>query len=105
MGINLIILINEFREKNNLQKFSVSKSLRLPNYVMKESSEIMINPEKSFFNKLNKKFLFKYPVGEFENKFKNKDPNILSVLLKDNLNHINIITKDNTEFIHIYERL
>ena len=63
----------------------------------------MINPEQNLFTKLNKKYLFRYPIGEFENKFKNKDPNILDVLQKENMNYIKIITKGNIEFVYIYE--
>ena len=101
---NLINLINEFREKNNLPKFTVNSSIKLPNYVINEPSELMINPEQNLFEKKNKKYLFRYPVGEFEQKFKNKEPNIISVLLNENLNHINIIIKDNIEYIHIYQK-
>ena len=100
---NLINAINEFRKNNNLPKFRTQNSFRLPNYVIKEPSEIMINPGQNLFIKnANKKYLFRYSVGEFEEKLKNKEPNIISVLLNEDLNAIRIITKDNTEFIHIY---
>ena len=63
----------------------------------------MLWPDKNIFKLSNKKYLFKYPIGKFEINFKNKDKNILSILLKDNLNHIQIITYQNIEYIFIYE--
>ena len=101
---DLINSINEFREENNLPIFQFQNSFTLPNYVMNEPSEIMINPEQNLFVKYTKKkYLFRYSVGEFQEKFKNKEPNIISVLLNGDLNAIRIITKDNTEFIDIYQ--
>ena len=101
---NLINLINEFREKNNLPKFLVNFSFKLPNYIIKQPSEIMINPQQNLFEKLNKKYLFRYPIGEFEKNFNNKNPEIISVLLNKNLNSLQIITKDNIEFIYVYQK-
>ena len=63
----------------------------------------MLWPNKNIFKIPNKKNLFKYPIGKFEINFKNKDKNILSILLKDNLNYIQIITYQNIEYIFIYE--
>ena len=51
----------------------------------------------------NKKYLFRYPIGDFATKFRNKDNNILSIFLKDNLNHIQIIVYQNVEYIFVYE--
>ena len=101
---NLINSINEFREKNNLPKFSFNNTFKLPNYIINEPSEFKMHPEQNLFSKLNKKYLFRYPIGEFEKNFKNKDPIIISVLLNDKLNYITIITKDNIEFIYIYQK-
>ena len=101
---NLINLINEFREKNNLPKFLVNNSFKLPNYIIKQPSEIMINPQQNLFEKSNKKYLFRYPIGEFEKNFNNENPDIISVLLNKNLNSLQIITKDNIEFIYVYQK-
>ena len=98
---NLITMINAYREKNNLPILKFNKKLKLNDYI-KESSEIMINPEQNLFIE-DKEYLFKYPIGDFEKEFKNKNYNILAVLQKENLNYIKIITKDNFEFIYICE--
>ena len=70
---------------------------------MNEPAEIMINPDKNIFKLSDKEYLFKYPVGEFEIIFKNRDMNILSILSNANLNHIKIITKKNCEYIFLSE--
>ena len=99
---NLITSVNEFRVKHNLPEFGIRYSFKLPKYIMKEHTDMMINPEQNFFIVGNKKYLFRYNVSEFEKNFKSEEPNILSVLLKEELNYINIINKDNIEYILIY---
>ena len=64
----------------------------------------MINPQQNLFEKSNKKYLFRYPIGEFEKNFNNENPDIISVLLNKNLNSLQIITKDNIEFIYVYQK-
>jgi hypothetical protein len=70
---------------------------------MNEPAEIMINPDQHLFKLSDKEYLFKYPVGEFEINFKNRDINILAILSIANLNHIKIITKNNFEYIFLSE--
>ena len=97
----LIISINKFRKENNLSKLFVHKVKRIPDYIMNEPAQIMMDSQNNFFKLSNNEYLFRYPIGEFENKFKNKDTNILSALLNEKLNYINIITKGNTEYVYI----
>ena len=99
----LIKIINEYREKNNLPKLLNDKFKKIPDIIMNEPAEIMINPDKNIFKLSDKEYLFKYPVGEFEIIFKNRDMNILSILSNANLNHIKIITKKNCEYIFLSE--
>jgi len=97
----LIKIINEYRESNNLPKLLVDKFRKIPNFIMNEPAEIMINSDQHIFKLSDKEYLFKYPVGEFEINFKNKEINIIEILSKENLNHIKIITKKNFEYIFI----
>ena len=99
--IELIRSLNKFREDKNIEIFKIGK--KLPKFILKESSEIMLYKDKNFFKISDRKYLFKYPVNEFEKKFNNRDNNIINVLLKENLNHIQIITKDNIEYVIISE--
>ena len=64
--IDLISLINDFREKNNIQILSMSKSKKLPSYIINPLPEMILFSYKNIFSKTNK-YLFRYPKGEFEN--------------------------------------
>lgn len=99
----LIKIINEYREKNNLPKLLNDKFRKIPDIIMNEPAVIMINPDQNIFKLSDKEYLFKYPVGEFEIIFKNRDMNILSILSNANLNHIKIITKKDCEYIFLSE--
>ena len=50
-----------------------------------------------------KKYLLRYPAGEFEVLYGNKDKNIISILSKNNLNHIQMINQNKIEYIYISE--
>ena len=101
--LDLISLINDFREKNNLEKFTIDWDKKLPNFILNESSEIMLFTYKHIFKLPNQNYLFKYKVGEFENKFKNNEQDIINILLNRNLNRIIIINQNMTEYILVYE--
>lgn len=95
--LNLFSLINEFRTNNKVNKLILDKNI--PDFIINESSEIMLEDIKNIF-KLNKeKYLFKYKKGEFKLNFqKNED-----ILIKENLNRINIIIGKEIEYIIIYQ--
>ena len=44
----------------------------------------------------------KYPFDEFQNRFNNREKNLIDILLNDNLNKIIIIEKNSIIFIFIY---
>ena len=88
-NVELIRLINEFREQNNLKRLIFNKLQNL----------------KDFFkdrNLFKEKFLFEYPIGEFKKLFEEKKENIIEILINENLNNILILEKDNKEYIFIY---
>ena len=100
---NLITTINVYRRDNGLELLGVCQCRNIPDFLIKEPSVIMLFPEQNIFKLSDKKYLFKYPIGIFEDAFHRKDRNIFNVLLKDNLNHIQIINYRNMEYIYIYE--
>ena len=60
------------------------------------------NKDKNFFKLIefgNIQYIFKYPIGEFENKFKKREKDIISILLKDNIKYIQICSSENIEYI------
>ena len=73
----------------------------MPDFILNEISEIYLNNSQNVF-KFKYKYLFKYKVGKFENHFKNKDKELIDILLKSELEIINIIVTGNTQFILIY---
>ena len=101
--LDLISLINDFRERNNLEKFTIDWEKKLPNFILNESSEIMLFGYKNIFKLPNQNYLFKYKIGDFEKEFKNNKQDIINILLKSNLNRIIIINQNMTEFILVYE--
>jgi hypothetical protein len=86
--LDLISLVNDFRERNNLEKFTIDWDKKLPNFILNDSSEIILFGYKHIFKLANQCYLFKYKIDEFEKKFKNNEKDIINILLKPNLNRI-----------------
>jgi hypothetical protein len=101
--LDLISLVNDFRERNNLEKFTIDWDKKLPNFILNDSSEIMLFAYKHIFKLQNQNYLFKYKIGEFEKMFKNNEQDIINIMLKPNLNRIIIINQNMTEYILVYE--
>ena len=99
----LIKSINDLRGINNIPLLGSCQIRQIPDFLINELSEVMMWPERNIFKLSNKKYLFKFPIGQFKINFKNKDKDIFSILLKENLNHIQIITHQNIEYVFIYE--
>jgi len=100
---NLINLINGFRQYKHLLKLRVDN--KIPEFIVNWPVELMLNSEQNLFKFSNKNFLFKFYNGQFkENLFKN-DQSIINILSKDNLNHINIISQGEYEFVFICDKL
>ena len=99
----LLESINDFRGIKKIPLLGFCDLSKIPDFLFNEISEVMMWPDKNIFKISNKKYLFRYPIGNFEINFTNKDKNILSILLKDNLDHIQIITYQNLEYIFIYK--
>ena len=102
--IDLINSINDFRNKNKVVKFQFDKDNKIPEFIFKKSSNLNILPEDNICKISDKEYLFKYPVDLFEHLFKQKDEKILEILLKDNLNYIQIFNQGETEYIYIKEK-
>lgn len=98
----LINAINEYRTDNDLPLLGICECRKIPEFLIKEPTEMMLFADQRIFKLSNKKYLFKNPVGDFNINFNRNDRNILNILLKDNLNHIQIITYKNMEYVYIY---
>ena len=89
-NIELIYLINEFREKNNKNKLICNKIVKLNAFLREKNS------------KNNRKYLFINPLGEFKNKLLKNDKSISKILLIDDLKYIMILEREKHEYIFIY---
>ena len=102
-NLSLIEKINDFRVQNNLQKFKIEVNNKIPYFIAQPPAIIVLFNNQNIFKLSNKEYLLRYPAVEFEILFKNKDKNIISILSKNNLNHIQIITQNKIEYIYISE--
>ena len=89
-NIELIYLINEFREKNNMNKLICNKNENLNDFFRLKKS---IN---------DKNYHITNPIGIFKNKLLKNDKNISKILLNDELNYIMIFEREKSEYIFIY---
>ena len=101
--LDLISLLNEFRENNNLEKFTIDWERKLPKFLINENSELMLFSYHTILKIANQCYLFRYKIGKFEADFKNNNQDILNILLKPNLNRIIMINQNTIEYILIYE--
>ena len=95
----IISQINIYRIENGLQKITLIDK-NIPEFIINdELSEINLFTHQNLFHLGHEKYLFRYTIGEFVDNIKNhKD-----IILKPNLNRINIIIRDTNALILIYE--
>ena len=101
--IDLIKLINEYRVKNNLDKLLYNEEEKIPEFLIKESAEVILFGYKNLFILSNRKYLFKYKIDELKKNFIKRDSDILDIILNRNVNKISLIDIDNFEYILIYD--
>jgi len=99
----LVYLINKYRKENNIGELVYDEIISFEELIIDNFSEPILFKKENIFKLSNINYLFKYPVGEFIKKLKEKNTDIINILLKDNLNKIIIITKNYIEFINIFE--
>jgi hypothetical protein len=97
--IHLINLINEFRLKNNLQRLLYNEEEKLPDFAIKESSEVIIIGFKNLFQLSNRKYLFRFKIGGFKTNFDKRDVEIIDVVLNKYINKISIIDIGKFEYL------
>ena len=100
--LNLIYLINNFRQKNNVNKLEITNRRRIPSFIINPPSVIILSPYKNIFQFKNT-YLLRYQIGEFENKLKNNNEEITNILLKENLNKIMAVRQSNFQLIWIFQ--
>ena len=91
--------INKFRKENKLEYLIYVN--KLPEFIINGNSLVKFTLN-NIFKIGNKKYLFKYPSGDFLKLLNEKNQKILSILSLDYLKKIKIVTKEDNEYILVY---
>ena len=98
--LKLIDKINQLRRQKKIQELKYDKWQELPDYIINNKTELIFYKEKDIYKFSNNYYLIKYPISECQNDI--KDKNIINIFTIDFLDRINIIRKDNYEYITLY---
>jgi len=103
---NILELINEFRKKNNIDELILDEAESDPfsNLIINKNAEIILFKYKTIYKLSKREYLLVNEVNEFEKNFKNKNKDLINILLNEDLNKIQIFKKDNNEIIYIFKK-
>lgn len=99
-NLNIISSINILRLNNKLKKLKVRTNLPLD--IIDEPTRFILYNYENIFHISDNKYLLKYKLGSFHFDFKNKNKELMNILLNNNLNTINIITQGKIQYILLY---
>jgi hypothetical protein len=98
--IGLIEKINKIRVQNNIPKLQYNKYEKIPNFIINPKLKLLFNKNENIYKISNNLYIFKYNKNELQNLLNDKE--IINIIKFGFLDKINIIEKNNTEFISIY---
>ena len=98
--IDLIIKINNIRKKSKLPLLKYNSVEKIPEFIINEKTELFFYEFKNIYKLSQNSYIFKYPTKKFINLLYNTE--ILNIITNIILDIINIIEKDNLDYIHIY---
>ena len=101
--LKLIDKINQLRRQNNIPEFQYNEKQKFPEHIINSKTELFFYEEKDIYKFSNNYYLIKYPISEYQNDI--KDKNIINILAIDILDRINIMRKDNYEYISLYNNI
>ena len=95
----IISSINIYRKDNKVQEL-ISIDVNIPKFIINdELSEVNLYTNENLFHLGYEKYLFRYKIGEFVNNLQNNK----DILLKPNLNRINVIIQNTNALILLYK--
>lgn len=92
--------INKYRKENKLDDLKYVN--KIPEFIVEGNSLVKYSLN-NIIKIRYKKYLFKYPSGEFLSQLNVKNKNILDILSLDYLNSIKIVRIDKIEYILVYD--
>ena len=101
--LKLIDKINQLRRQNNIPELQYNEKQKFPEHIINSKTELFFYEEKDIYKFSTNYYLIKYPISEYQNDI--KDKNIINILTIDILDRINIIRKDNYEYISLYNNI
>jgi hypothetical protein len=102
--IRINMSLNMVKTTYDIPKFEKYDIQKIPDYILDEPGEMMLYPDRNIYKLSNKGYIFRYPIGEFENILnENSDDNIKNILSKDNLTFYQVITQKDKEIIYVFE--
>ena len=96
----LINNINQLRRKNNIPELEYNEKQYLPDYIINKKTEFIFYEKENIYKFYNDYYLIKYPISECQKII--NDNNITNILSINILDRINIIRKDDYEYIALY---
>ena len=97
----LINKINKIRKQNNIKELKYAMNQQLPDYIINNKTVLIFYKDKNVYEFSNNYYLIKYPISETQKEI--NDKNIINIIKIDFLDSINIIRKDNYEYILLYK--
>ena len=99
----IISVINDMRSYNNLSLLNTKYTI--PNCIINEPTKFIFYNKENIFKLSDNKYILKYKLGSFEIDspiFTDNNKDIINILLKKNLNTINLITQGKFQYFLIY---
>lgn len=96
----LIEKMNNIRKKYNIPSLDYNGEEKLPEFVINGKTEIALYENENIYKLSLNLYIFKYPKNEFQNQFNNSE--VLNIITNDLLKEVNIIERNNFEYISIY---
>ena len=98
--LRLISKINLLRKKNNIPELKSYYEQNLPDYIINKKTELIFYKENYIYKFSKNYYLIKYPTSECQKDI--SDEKYINILSIDFLDKINIMRKDNYEYIMLY---
>ena len=86
--------------QNNIPKLQYNIYEKIPNFIINPKFKLLLNKNENIYKISNNLYIFKYNKNELQNLLNDKE--IINIIKFGFLDIINIIEKNNTEFISIY---